>query len=109
MKRGDLVTVAVKGPYTGKPRPALIVQSDRLQNYPSIVVVLLSSAFIQSHYLVRIQIEPTPENGLKQTSQIAIDHIVTVPRESIGKHIGQVSPEIMWTVDRALSIFLDLI
>jgi hypothetical protein len=25
LRRGDLVTVAVKGPYTGKPRPALIV------------------------------------------------------------------------------------
>jgi len=27
LSRGDLVTVAAKGPYTGKPRPALIVQA----------------------------------------------------------------------------------
>jgi mRNA-degrading endonuclease toxin of MazEF toxin-antitoxin module len=26
-RRGDLVWVAVKGPYTGKPRPAVVVQA----------------------------------------------------------------------------------
>ncbi|HEV3076187.1 MAG TPA: type II toxin-antitoxin system PemK/MazF family toxin, partial [Thermoanaerobaculia bacterium] len=28
MRRGSIVVVAAKGPYTGKPRPALVVQSD---------------------------------------------------------------------------------
>jgi mRNA-degrading endonuclease toxin of MazEF toxin-antitoxin module len=27
LRRGDLVTVAAKGPYTSKPRPALVIQS----------------------------------------------------------------------------------
>ncbi len=28
MKRGSIVVVAARGAYTGKPRPALVVQSD---------------------------------------------------------------------------------
>jgi PemK-like, MazF-like toxin of type II toxin-antitoxin system len=28
MKRGAIVVVAARGPYTGKPRPAVVVQSD---------------------------------------------------------------------------------
>jgi hypothetical protein len=27
LHRGDLVTVAAKGPYTAKPRPALVIQA----------------------------------------------------------------------------------
>lgn len=29
LRRGDLVTVAAKGAYTGKPRPALVIQAAR--------------------------------------------------------------------------------
>ena len=27
LRRGDLVTVVAKGPYSGKPRPALVIQA----------------------------------------------------------------------------------
>jgi len=40
LRRGDLVTVAAKGPYTGKPRPALVVQSDRLSQLASVDVAM---------------------------------------------------------------------
>ena len=42
MKRGDLVTVAVSGDY-GKPRPALVVQSDLFAELPTVTVVRLIS------------------------------------------------------------------
>ncbi len=37
MKRGDLVTIALPGDY-GKPRPALVVQSDLFSEHPSVTV-----------------------------------------------------------------------
>ncbi|EQD75369.1 transcriptional modulator of MazE/toxin, MazF, partial [mine drainage metagenome] len=37
MKRGDVVTVVAPGDY-GKPRPALVVQSDLFQDHPSVTV-----------------------------------------------------------------------
>ena len=38
MKRGDLVTVALSGDY-GKPRPALVIQSDLFDEHPSITIL----------------------------------------------------------------------
>jgi mRNA-degrading endonuclease toxin of MazEF toxin-antitoxin module len=43
MRRGDVVTVAVSGGY-GKPRPAIVVQSDLLNDtHASVVVCLVTS------------------------------------------------------------------
>ena len=61
MKRGDVVLVAVSGDY-GKPRPALIVQSDLFADHPSVSICLVSS-HLQPTPLFRYQIEPEPGNG----------------------------------------------
>ena len=38
MRRGDLVTIALPGAY-GKPRPALVIQSDLFDEHPSVTVL----------------------------------------------------------------------
>lgn len=38
-RRGDWVTLAFKGPYTGKPRPALVVQSNDAADLSSVVAL----------------------------------------------------------------------
>ena len=38
MRRGDLVSIALQGDY-GKPRPALVIQSDLFDEHPSITVL----------------------------------------------------------------------
>ena len=42
MRRGEIVTVAVQGDY-GKPRPAVVIQSDWLAETESVLVCLLIS------------------------------------------------------------------
>jgi mRNA interferase MazF len=42
VERGDLVTVAVSGDY-GKPRPALVIQTDHLPETDSVLVCLLTT------------------------------------------------------------------
>ena len=42
MRRGDLVTIALQGDY-GKPRPALIVQSDLFNEHPSVTILPVTS------------------------------------------------------------------
>ena len=42
MKRGDLVTIALQGDY-GKPRPALVIQSDLFSEHPSVVILPVTS------------------------------------------------------------------
>jgi mRNA interferase MazF len=79
MKRGDLVTIAVSGNY-GKPRPAFVIQADIFASIPSLTVSRLSSEFISGH-LTRLTVDPTPENGLRLTSQVMIDKAVSLPRD----------------------------
>jgi mRNA interferase MazF len=39
VKRGELYTAAARGTFTGKPRPVLVIQDDRLDGTPSITVL----------------------------------------------------------------------
>jgi mRNA interferase MazF len=43
MQRGDLVVVAMQGDY-GKPRPALVIQSDLFDELPTVTVLPLVSS-----------------------------------------------------------------
>ena len=58
MRRGDLVTVSLQGD-CGKPRPALVIQSDMFSEARSKTVLPLTSTLIDAP-LIRVQIEPTP-------------------------------------------------
>lgn len=108
MKRGDIVTVAAKGAYAGKPRPALIVQSDFFIETGSVTVCLLSSTLVDAP-LLRIAVDPNRETGLQKPSQVMIDKMVTVPREAIGSQIGALDDAQMVAVDRSLALFLGIV
>jgi mRNA interferase MazF len=106
VKRGDLVTIAIGGDY-GKPRPALVIQSDAFSALPSVTLLRLTSE-IHAEHLVRVTVQPTPENGLRALSQVMIDKALTVPSERIGTVIGHMDDVLMRTVGRALAAFLGL-
>ncbi len=81
-RRGELLTIAVSGDY-GKPRPALVIQSDAFSQLPSVTVLRISSE-LHEWPLLRITVQPTETNGLRKPSQIMIDKAVTVPRSKLG-------------------------
>lgn len=108
IKRGDIVTVAAKGHYSGKPRPALILQSDLFSALGSVTLCLLTTDIVDAP-LFRLTVEPSPANGLLQTSQIMIDKIVTVPQDTIGARIGGLDRDIMVRADRSLAVFLGIV
>lgn len=108
VRRGDIVTVAAKGHYSGKPRPALVLQSDLFSALGSVTMCLLTTEILDAP-LFRLTIEPSPSNGLQQVSQIMIDKIVTVPQETIGSRIGALDRELMVRVDRSLAVFLGIV
>lgn len=100
------MTIAVSGDY-GKPRPALIVQSDAFHAHPSVTVLPLTTE-IHNVPLFRISISPGKETGLRKASQIMVDKMTTVPRAKIGPRIGRAEPATMQAVQRALLGFLGL-
>lgn len=104
LTRGDLVTVALHGDY-GKPRPALVIQSDLFGNHPSITVLPVTSD-LRATPLFRVQVEPSAANGLQLPSQVMVDKAYTVARERVGDPFGRLVPEQMVAVDRALALFL---
>ena len=104
MKRGDLVTIALPGDY-GKPRPALVIQSDLFEAHPSVTILPVTSA-LRDAPLFRIQLEPSTGNGLRRTSQVMVDKPQTVAREKVGRTIGRVDDSAMLSVNRALAVFL---
>ena len=107
MRRGDVVTVAAAGDY-GKPRPAVIVQSDAFpENHASVVVCQLTSELADAPDF-RLTIDPTPENGLRLKSQVMADKPVTVRRERIGKKIGRLGNQDMARLGIALAFVLGL-
>ena len=108
LTRGDLITVAAKGHYSGKARPALILQSDLFSALGSVTICLLTTDIVDAP-LFRLTVEPSPANGLLQTSQIMIDKIVTVPQATIGARIGSLDREIMVRADRSLAVFLGIV
>ena len=106
MRRGDLVIVAAPGDY-GKPRPALVVQSDLFDEHPSVTLCLVTSALRETP-LVRITVDPSPDNGLQRISQVQVDKIVTLARERIGKVIGRLDDATLLKVNRSLAVFVGI-
>jgi mRNA interferase MazF len=104
LKRGDIITVAVTGDY-GKPRPAVIVQSDRLAEGDSVLVALVT-ATIRLASFYRFDVEPTPENGLRQHSQIQVNMVMAVARAKCGPVIGRLTPEQVAALNSLLSLML---
>lgn len=106
MRRGDLVTVSAQGDY-GKPRPAVVIQSDVLNAADSVLVVLLTGTIADAP-LYRLTIEPTASNGLKLVSQVMIDKVLAYPRAKCGLVIGHLSGADMLALNNMLSVMIGL-
>ena len=104
MTRGDVVTIAVSGDY-GKPRPALVIQSDLLDAHPSVTLLPVTSE-LRDAPLFRIAVTPSAVNGLRKFSQVMVDKPQTVARAKIGKTIGRLDDDVMIGVSRALAVVL---
>ena len=108
LRRGTVVTVASPGAFSGKPRPAVVVQADRwLQAHPSVILCPLTSTLRQAP-LVRIAVEPSPRNGLRKPSQLMVDKLFTVPIQALGEVVGQLEPDVLVDLDLALRGWLEL-
>ena len=105
--RGDLVTVAMPGDF-GKPRPALVIQSDQFDEHPSVTLLPVTSTLVTAP-LLRITLEPSEENGLRKISQVMVDKAITVKRDKVGSAIGRIDPNVLIEVERCLALFFGIV
>src|SRR5665213_2429267 len=105
IRRGDVITVAVSGDF-GKPRPAVVVQSDTFpESHLSVVVCQMTSKLIDGRSF-RITIDPSEANGLRLRSQVMVDKPMTVLRRRIGTPIGRLAADEMARVDTAITFVM---
>jgi len=102
MKRGDIVPVSVPGDY-GKSRPAVVIQSDKLDDTGSVLLCLVTS-FERDASFYRVALEPAPSTGLREPSQIMVDKIVTVRREKCGMVFGRLDEPTTLVLNRTLAL-----
>ena len=106
MSRCDVVIVAAPGDY-GKPRPAIVVQSNAIpESHTSVVICPMTSELVEADF--RITVEPGPETGLWVQSQVMADKPVTIRRDRIGQRIGQLGAADMGRLSVALAFVMGL-
>ncbi len=105
MKRGEIWSVAARGAYTGKPRPAVILQDDRFDGTASVTICALTTDPTAAP-LIRLPVAADQLNGLDRPSQLMVDKLTTVPRTSLGERIGRLGDEDITRLDRAIVVFL---
>jgi len=107
LRRGEIWSVAARGAYTGKPRPAVIVQDDRFDATSSVTVCAMTTDPADAP-LFRLLVEPDHRNGLEQPSRLMVDKLTTVPKANLGDQIGQLADDDLVRLDRAIVVFLGL-
>ncbi len=107
MRRGDIWTFAGGGAYHGKPRPAVILQSDAFEETASVTICGFTSDPTEAP-LIRVEVEPSSMNGLSSPSRLMVDKVSTVPRSRAGYRVGALDAVDMVRLERALLVFLGL-
>ncbi|HEY4114276.1 MAG TPA: type II toxin-antitoxin system PemK/MazF family toxin [Rhizomicrobium sp.] len=106
MRRGDIVTVAMPGVY-GKPRPAVVIQSDNLGETDSVLVCLVTST-IRDASLYRLDLPADQKTGLRAPSQIMVDKIMAVRRAKCSAPIGKIEPASNQMLNGFLAVVLGI-
>jgi mRNA interferase MazF len=107
MKRGEIWTVAGGAAYTGKPRPAIIVQDDRFDANDSIVVCPLTTDPTPAPTF-RLLIPANMRTGLRAPCRVMVDKLTAVPRKRLGSRVGTLNPEELKGLNRTMFVFLGL-
>ena len=106
MRRGEIWTVAGGTDYTGKPRPAVIVQDDRFDT-DSVTICPFTTDPTEAP-LFRLSITPSPTNGLREASQLMVDKLTTVRRSRLGNQLGVLDDSDIVRLNRAMVVFLGI-
>jgi mRNA interferase MazF len=107
LTRGDVVLVVLPGDY-GKPRPAIVVQTDLLNEVHGSTIVCLTTTYEREIPGVRIAVEPEEGTGMEKRSYIMADKLTTARRDKVRAIIGRLDAQTVAQLNRAPMTVLDL-
>jgi mRNA interferase MazF len=90
-------------------RPALVIQTDAANSnprYPNTIVLTLSTKGVR--VATHVQLEPDLNNGLKETSWVKCEQILTISKERLTTLWGSVSAADLQRIDQATKTALAL-
>ena len=73
--------------YASKARPVVVVQSDKIDNFDSVVLCLFTT-YESSKISTRVCILPDVVNGLINTSYVMTEKIIYVAKRILGEKVG---------------------
>lgn len=107
-RRGDIWTVGGgPGSYTNKPRPSVVIRSDNFDSKEGVTIIPLTTT--NSDSPTRVEILPADTSQLTRTSYAMTDKIHTYKRTALGTYCGQLTPEQLVEVERALLLYLGIV
>lgn len=88
---------------TGR-RPALIISTNASNTNPryGLVIAVTVSTKGKAHIPTHVEIQPTEENGLSETSYAKAEQIMTADKDRLAGKIGRITDEQMRQVEIAL-------
>ena len=107
LHHGDIIVCALHGDY-GKPRPAVIVQSDLFNAAHASITLCPITSHLVNAPLFRLSLQPSSQNGLKIPSQIMVDKIMSLQRDKIRQKIGIITEEQLNSLLYALKMWLNI-
>jgi mRNA interferase MazF len=108
LTRSEVARAILDGPYTSKPRPAVVVQADLFTpTHASVTVCPITSDCVDAP-LFRVTLASSDRTGLTTSSQVMVDKIVSGPRGAIVREVGRCNPDEIAAIDDALRFWLAL-
>ena len=107
MKRGEIWTIVGGSDYSGKPRPAVILQDDRFDGTDSLTICPFTTDPADLP-LFRLAVAPSPANGLRFACRLMVDKISTVRRTKLGDRLGRLTAADMVRLNRAIVVFIGI-
>lgn len=107
MKRGDMYLLRRPGGGNPRKQRVMIVVSRQALVDSRFPTVVCAPVFTRGHGL-ETEVSVGPEDGLKHSSWIGCDGLVSIPKSRLTDFVGSLSPEKLSRLWQALRIALDL-
>jgi mRNA interferase MazF len=92
----------------GKPRPAVVVESDAMPPTDSILVCIGTSDLVEDAEPRRVLVLPDARNGLRLPTQFQSDKVMPSRREKCGHVIGRIDQKSLAAITMQLGVLLGL-
>ena len=111
-RRGDVYLVnfdPTLGAEIRKTRPALVIQNDIANQWSLITIVAAITSYSAPEIYPTEVVVEAGEGGLRTKSIIKLDQVRSIDKQRLKCKLGQIKPNTLMAVNRALIISLELV